>query len=497
VNASNFKARALALGRRRRSVLLVLLLILVLTVLSAGRIKGAELTEDAGHNAALSFYLSTQGEFSGDGLSPTYMREPLPIAVTAAHMALFTDIPESIGVQDLRADPSYTGQMFQVNLYYAVGLFFALWWLAWLLTRSHMVAALSILGAWLAFSLVGRNLSGLLTESPAALTLTLASATAVWLVQTKRWTAAILTGLAFGALALTKAAALYVSLVAMPLLAASLVLYGLTSRRSALALLGVTVLAFALTVTPWMTRNYVLFDDFAIAQRGGGVLLVRALKDQMTLEEYGGTFYAYSPAALKKNVFERFLGFERKDLQPGGRYERLVRGRPQDVEATAEGDPARAISFFGKAGALQALWTKELLDQGRPHHEIDRVLQQKAMEMIQAAPGRHLALTLPFAWRGLWSFGGSAKSGGGYLFVLLANLVSFSIFLAFPLVAVWRRRPDWLAFSLLGFGWYWFHALLTHFISRYSQPLIPLAVLSVLVLVHTLVVRREPSRITA
>ena len=478
-------------------MLLVLILIGLLAFLSAGRIQGVELTEDAGDNAALSFYLSTQGEFSGDGGSPTYMREPLPIAVTAAHMALFTDISESVGMEQLKADPYYTGQMLQVNLYYAVGLFFALWWLAWLLTRSHRVAALAIFGAWLSFTLIGRNLSSLLTESPAALTLALASAAAVWLVQTKKWTAAVLTGVSFGALGLTKAAALYVALVAIPLLAAFLVMCGLASWRRALAILGGTVLAFALTVTPWMTRNYLFFDDFAIAQRGGGVLLMRALKDQMTMEEYKGAFYVYAPAALKRHVFERFLGFQKEDVQPGGRYARLMRGQPGDIEAAAAGDPARAISFFGKAGALGTLWTKELIDLGKPRHEVDRVQQQKAMEMIKAAPGRHLALTLPFAWRGLWSFGGAARSGVLYLFAAGANLVSFSVFLAFPLVAVWRRKPDWFAFSLLGFGLFWFHALLTHFIPRYSQPLIPLTVLSVLVLLHALFVRLKHSRTVA
>jgi hypothetical protein len=37
------------------------------------------------------------------------------------------------------------------------------------------------------------------------------------------------------------------------------------------------------------------------------------------------------------------------------------------------------------------------------------------------------------------------------------------------------RRPDWTLTSLVGVGYFLFHALLSHFTPRYSEPLIPLA----------------------
>jgi hypothetical protein len=142
------------------------------------------------------------------------------------------------------------------------------------------------------------------------------------------------------------------------------------------------------------------------------------------------------------------------------------------------GDVERAVSYFGQAWAMKVRLEKQMAAAGRPSSEVDRVLQEKATEIIAAAPGRHLAATLPFAWRGLWAFRGDSLPS------VMTNLAAFLTLLAFPFIAIWRRRPDWFAFSLLAVGMFWFHALLTHFIPRYSEPLVPMAVVSLLVLLH-------------
>lgn len=437
------------------------------------------LSPDGEENVALSFHLWTSGSFSEDGSEPSYLREPLAVAITAAHMAWLTDIPASVTPEELIKEDRYRGQILRVNLYYLVGLLLAVWWLTWLLTRSHIVGALAIVGTGL-FSTAQYHAGNLLTETLAALTLTLAAASMVWLVQTRRLRVAAVAGVSLGALALTKAAALYVALLAIPLLVLSMFLFGLLSRRGALFTLAVTALFFALTVTPWMTRNYLEFGDFALAQRGGVVLYTRALKNDMSMEEYGGTFYAYAPGAVRRHVFESLLGFRPQDLQPGGRYARLIRYPPGEARVVMQGDVEGAVSFFGKAWAMKLRLEDQMEAAGRPKSEADRVLQETAMDMIADAPAKHLALTVPFAWRGLWSFPGRS------LLADATNLLAFVTLLAFPLLAIWRRRLDWLAFSLVAVGMFAFHALLTHFISRYSEPLNPPAVVAVLVLLHAL-----------
>ena len=544
--------------RRALPFVAVVALITLLTTLSAVTVRGDRLSPDARQNLALTLHLRADGAFSLDGTTPTYAREPLPIAITAAFMALFTDVPKTISADQLAGDRHLIGQVVRVNLIYEVVLFLALWWLSWRLTRSHVVAALAILGTYTFLFQSWSNVRGLLTETPAALAVALAAGAAVWSVQTRRLTAAILTGVALGAVALTKAAGLYPALVAIPLLAAipllprwsagpassaptqfdspspapddspppehaptpesgpmmpdaasptgsaapsanpappssspPLLELESTSRpvmsasqRRALMTFAAMALAFAATITPWMVRNSVRFDNFAIAERSGGVLLVRAVKDGMTADEFKGAFYAYAPSSVRKAVFQGLLGFRDADLKPGGRYERLSRFQPGDAEAAAAGDVDRAISFFGMAGAMQVQIGREAAADGIPNSQVDRLVRKKAMTMILDHPGKHLLMTLPFAWRGLWAFANDYK-----LIVAVCDLIAFLTFLAFPVVAWWRRRSDWLAFSLFGVGLFWFYALLTHFISRYSEPLIPLTVVSVLVVAHDVALR--------
>ena len=82
------------------------------------------------------------------------------------------------------------------------------------------------MGSWWFFARISHNTGNLLSEGPAALFLVLAAGAMVWLVQTKRLRAAVLAGLMTGALALTKAAALYVASWLFPCSRFSLIFFG-------------------------------------------------------------------------------------------------------------------------------------------------------------------------------------------------------------------------------------------------------------------------------
>lgn len=484
----------------------MLLLMILLLYASAAKMNGREIRWDALENTVASYYLWTQGRISLDGESPSYFREPLPIVVGALHMAVLTDIPKFDNVArwggqqaedgrisqsnlrypaELLDNAEYRKQISQVNLLYLGTCFLALWWLAWLMTRTHWVGALAIFASWLFFYYSYYYLYRPLSEYLASLFIILAAGILVLLVRNPRPAVAVLAGTLFGALALTKAATLYVALVAIPMAALMLALFRLAAPERALALGAAMLLALAVTIAPWMLRNYHHFDDFAIAQRGGAVLLTRAMKNQMTADEFRGAFYVYAPAEIKRiPAFRSYLHGE----EAADRYARLFRNRPGDIEAIEAGDVDAATSFFCKSRA----WCIKLGEGGElDGRDVDRRAQKIALGMIKAEPAKHLLTTIPFAWRQIWSFGNTnpLQPGGGSAFAVAANLISFAVFLALPLIALTRRRADWLAFSLFGFGLFWFHALLTHAIPRYSAPLIPLAVLSVLLLVHAVVVR--------
>jgi len=466
--------------QRHRALRLLPLLCLIALLATIGAVTRRDTVprKDASDNLLTGFHVWTTGNFSRDGQTLTYRREPLPIALTGVHMALFTGIPSTAAASELLTTRAYFAAADRVNLYYGIALSLALWLLAWQLTGSQVVAALAIVGSWIYF--VYGELGWQHTELPAALFMALAAACCIWLQRSLRISAALLAGVMLGALALTKASALYVAVVAIPMLALAQIALNGTAVWRAAALYGLMGLAFAATITPWMLRNYVQFGDFAISQRGGEVLLIRAVKNQMTPDEYAGAFYVYAPPGLQKAVFERLLGFDASDIEEGGRYSRLNRNLPSDKAALHAHDYEHLVSYYQRAKwTIPQAIRKDLAAQGLPLTAYGAAAHAYAMHMIEEAPLKHLTMTLPFAWRGLWGMGDAWK----------LNLAVYLALLALPLAAIFTRRMDWFALSIVANGFFWFHALLTHFIPRYSEPLVPLAILSLLVLVHALYLR--------
>jgi len=231
--------------------------------------------------------------------------------------------------------------------------------------------------------------------------------------------------------------------------------------RQPMKQLGVLTLTFAVVITPWMLRNYSHFGTFNIATRGGIVLMLRAVKDQMTPREYLGSFYVWAPRPLRAPV-GLILGYRNKDLQRGGALQRLNRSSSDfaadDKRANREGRPEDAISYYRKAQAEQVKVAKALAAAGNPSPdtEADKIIQQRAMQMIKEHPWRHLALTVPFLWR-----------GATFAFPLLV----FTIVLRMR-----RHRSEFALFAYPAFGLVMFYALLTHFIPRYGSPTLPVAI---------------------
>jgi hypothetical protein len=227
---------------------------------------------------------------------------------------------------------------------------------------------------------------------------------------------------------------------------------------------GLLLLAgFVIVVAPWMYRNHVHFDTFSIAQRGGGVLSIRVMKDQMSLEEYVGSFYVWAPHGIRPLV-GAILGFSPHDLERGGRLQRLNRRSTSDFFAEdnlweAAGRPDRVVSYYRKARAASVQLKNELRARGEDPAQADAILQERSLRYIREHPWRHLALTIPFLWRGAL-----------FTFPILA-------------LTLWQaaRRRDWglARFALPAFGLVMFYALLSHFIPRYGAPMFPVVIVCV------------------
>lgn len=451
--------------------LLVAVGLAVLATVWVGRITGAPIDEDGGHTLRMALNLVNGGVMSMDTdtpLQPSMYREPLPVLVTAAAV---------MGV-DAAWGRAGSAEYFEGRRARLVKLANVAWMLLLcagvyasirLFSQSRILAAAGALLVNFEIPLMPSGLTGLGLDSlnsdlpAAALLISGSVAFAAGLLESSvlRCVAA---GLLFGALALVKASFLYVFAgLAVSALLLGLVMPGREWKGRVLMNSLALIVFFAAVVAPWMLRNHTNFGTWSIAERGGVVLLIRAVKDRMTPEEYRGAFYVWAPPGVRPAVGRR-LGYGPVDLQRGGRLQRLNRYpsadfHAEDVAAEQAGRPDLAISYYRQARAQrQQLYDEIVSTPGSA--EVDRRLQDRALHMIQEAPFRHLAATVPFLWRGAF--------------------VAVPVLAVALVVAARRRDLRRIAFLWPTLGLILFYGLFSHFIPRYGTPTAPVIIAAVL-----------------
>lgn len=469
---------------RRIAWLAVAFGLVVLFVFWTSRITGSRIEEDGATTLAMALNLAHAGVMSLDEtppFSPTMYREPLPVLVAAAAVVITDTVHGRIPVDEYFQGPR--ARMLKLsNLLWMVCLTLGVYAAVRLFSPSPVLAVGGVLLMNLQVPLMRSGLAGLgldslYSELPAAALLVIGSALLARGLIRRRPGCAAAAGLVFGALALVKASFVYVfaGVVLGATVVGSVTL--LRHRRwGAIGNVAALTVCFIVIVGPWMLRNHGQFGTFAIADRGGMVLLIRAVKDRMTAEEYRGAFYVWAPSALRPAV-GRLLGFAPRDLQRGGRLQHLNRYpsadfHADDVAAEQAGRPDLAISYYRQARAQR----QQLYNEARPGaelSEIDRTLQDRAFDMIREKPVSHLATTLPFLWRGAF---------------VAAPVLTLGL-----VVALRRRDLALAAFLWPSFGLVLFFGLFSHFIPRYGVPVVPVVVIAVLVLPGRLwtSVRRE------
>jgi len=432
---------------------------------------------DAWQNLTLAYNLSHHGvvSVSSDSarLRPSNKREPLPTAFLALHMASIEAVYGAMTLQQYQNGVG-TGRLKASNVFWAALLAFAVFASIVQLSGSFLLAGL---GTWFANLTVLKYLNNLLTEPQAAAILTLACYVGVVALAKRHVLYFGLAGVCFGALALTKAAGFYVAIVLACLLLGSGLwqLQWPTEARSVrLPSVIVFALGFAFTAGPWMLRNYVLLDSTGIVDnRAAIVLMVRGAKNNMSWAEYRGSFFAWAPNELLRRAASALLGFSDTDLNRGGRLQRLnYRTWKGDIlaserEAVRAGRPQDAVSFRYRAGAEHMKIRRELIGQGYSGIAAESELQRRAIRQILSDPIKHVAMTVAFLWR-----------GAGVMFPVLGIVVC---------LAVRVRRPDLIVYVLPALGLVLFYALVTHFLPRYGDPMVPVTIVGGLVLSHAVV----------
>ena len=369
----------------------------------------------------------------------------------------------------------------------AVGVF----WLVLRLTSRRTLAYLGFLltaqsGALLA------SADSFYTEVHAA-TLMVAVGGLAWVTATsRRLVHAALLGLALAALVLTKVIFTYLWIP----IALSLAVTDLLRRRvdrTTAGLIGAMLIAQAVPVVAWTTRNYLASGDFSVVEaRSADVLFRRVSFNTMRHDEWLAGFTYYLPPmgaspwleSIPRESFERFdsrraTGFRESAQRSLRRQEDELR---EDREPRLDETGERALPGLVQEGQAG-----------------------KARTLLLADPVQHLKVGLLLAWRGMF-----AEEGLGFLSdPLTQRLADIHDYPAWPR---WRRAFGTSAATLVNLVgllallvvplWFWlgrgrFEAVLvflpalyahgvysiaSHFLPRYALPEIPLRVTAMMLL---------------
>lgn len=460
---------------RRFTVVLAVVLVAATWV---GRISGSSIENDAEHNLLIAYNLAYHGIYSRDtdpaSLTPTNIREPVPIILLAGYLGVSRWLGGDSAFEDLRAGAGARAVKWS-NIPWAALLTIMVFVIAARSTGSTIVGILAIVATNWLFTL--RQVDSLYTELHAAALLLVASYALMRAWTGGEWWRFLVAGVAFGLLALTKAAFFHITIGLTLLLAVAVIVRRVISGGRAAATFGVLVIPAGLLVVtgPWLVRNYSRFGAFQVSERGGVVLLMRATKSLMTWTEYRGSFYVWAPRG--RRLVGAVLGFGPEDLRLGGRLQRLNRSEnsdfyESDLAAERAGRPEDAVSYYRKARAERTRMIAELTARGHssPEAAADSELQRMAVRIILAHPFRYAAATIPFLWRG-------------------AAFV-FPVLMAFALYSAMRRRADLLFFVSPALMMVAFYAAATHNLPRYSAPAVPVAIVGGSCIVWEMVRRR-------
>lgn len=458
------------------------LLLLILAVVGYRSIDGSAVTKDAAQNLQMALNLSHQGVISTDEAAPwrpSMYREPLPVLLDVAAINVVDALLGKADAQQYFSGPRARYVKLQ-NIIWLLALAAGVFAVSRRITGSLPAAVVAtVLASKYMVGETGTNV--LYTELLAGALMILALAALERTQSEGGWGAAVAVGLLFGLLTLTKAATLYV-FVFMLLVILTGHLTGVLwpGGRKRLWQLAAMSLAFAVVIAPWMLRNLETFGHAKISSRGGLVLYSRALWDELTPVEYRGTFYVWARPACQ-GALGRLLGFSPRDLERGGKLERLsdepgTSVYDNDVAAESAGRPELAIGLHRRARAERVRLEKWYEESGRPFPDVDadEAMQREGMRIVLQHFGANLAMVMPLIWRSALMI---------FPAVLLGLIYSLS-----------TRRHSLTLLLLPGFATLGFYAMATHFEPRPAMIVHSTAVLAVVVLANALWRRYAPVR---
>lgn len=206
--------------------------------------------------------------------------------------------------------------------------------------------------------------------------------------------------------------------------------------------------ALAIILSPWLVRNYNHFDKLFVTERGGIVLSIRAQYNQMTTKEYWTSFLWWTPSKATRQIRRSY--FEKDELN------RLDRREKQ--------------GYYQRAKQQK----RDYVNRLKSSLEADKQLYKEAITQILSSPLKHVMVSIPFAWRGLFvekNFTPSMREANSAILLNFVYLFAFILFLYFSYK---KRKIIHFLIMVPLFYHYTLHVLVTHNLPRYNRPLLPL-----------------------
>ena len=469
---------------------LIVALILSLCLHAGWQLK-ADLGGDATQNFLSSYNFYSSFEYGHHLGQAGFRREPLPNWTLAFFLWLFYRPAIGLSREEVLSNQEILDAAVMVNIFWALILFLSLW----LLARKVFVntftadisASFSILVSHFAF--VRTEYDNLNTELVASALFVVLALSLLYAMNAQSFFSYVAVGLAFGLLVLTKASGAYIALVTMPLIA-FVTANGFSMSPSGLAAkcmkrLLLIAIGFALVVSPWVLRNYSEFGEATIAQGGGRVLWIRSEFNKINRDQYIGAFYAYSPRLLRESIWEPYFGYRASQLQCGGDLQLHNRGEVCDIEHLEAGRFEDVVSLYERGKKALPLQAKAQAAQSGAPYDVDKLGKEEFFATVRQKPLDHLFLSIPLAWRGIWSF--SIPDHFGTVPGLALNFAIMVNLIFIPILALFYGDKILLLMSLVPASYFWFYALLSQFWPRFSEPFIPVASLIFCYTISTLI----------
>jgi hypothetical protein len=487
--------KMLSVFTERRNLIIIYLFLSVLILVNMNSlITQYPIRSDADQNLQMSYNLYKHGVISlgntaakdASELSPTNYREPVPIIINALFMFLHPEINREEDSYESFQNGENTKLIKQVNLFWIFLLLIGSGCVSYLLTKSSWVPFFVLCLIYMYFIRFGNHFDILYTELHGATLITLASLFLMIVVKKKTIIWYVSTGIVLGLLVLTKAAFFYLSILAV------LFLYYFGNGNKSVLKIGSSIVGVLLVILPWMIRNYTVYESFEVSQRAGAVLHLRATHNQMYDEELIGAIYFWGPQLYRDLVQNTSLGANEEDFQEGGRFERLNRVDvfSSDSIAVDNGHPDQAIKFYSINRAEINRLQKKLGTGGEEasRHEAYQIMKDESFSMILDNPIRHTFISLAFLWRGMWCFPNSTLpfvpfSVQTYIHNVVNLMAYFSIYIVF-FYGLFKKKTKWIAVTIIPLSWLLLHGLTTHNISRFSEPIIPSMIISLVFLIN-------------